>query len=310
MSAWYRGPIYEPKNSRFRPWSVITLISFLVGRLFGRWLRRSKNKESMTGEVMWWSKSKQTSSQVEQTVASKDTALKSEKKAGSWRYYEHDGALRAYANRAMIFAYISAATALLAVGFAAWVRLQPPLVFRVDASGNASMIGQTRPLAASVGAAPGSDTEPNELEKKAFMRLFLERYLNFSADSVNRSWSDALNMMTANLRRATLDAMQKDNIVGKVNDEQITSIFHLRSIEASQADPLSFTAYGTKEIHQVSDHHEAVSKMVGKYHIRLITERRTEENPSGLLIASYGEELIESEKADALAQDTVFTNSK
>lgn len=142
------------------------------------------------------------------------------------------------------------------------------------------------------------------------MRLFLERYLNFSADSVNRSWSDALNMMTANLRRVTLDAMQKDNIVGKVNDEQITSIFHLRSIEASQADPLSFIAYGTKEIHQVSDHHEAVSKMVGKYHIRLITERRTEENPSGLLIASYGEELIESEKADAVAQDTAFTNSK
>lgn len=261
------------------------------------------------GEVMWWSRSKQTSSQSEHTEASKDTALKSEKKARSWRYYEHDGALRAYANRAMVFAYISAATALLAVGFAAWVRLQPPLVFRVDASGNASVIGQGRPVAAA-DTALASGAEPNDLEKKAFMRLFLERYLNFSADSVNRNWADALNMMTANLRRTTLDAMQKDNIVGKVNDEQITSVFHLRAIESSPQDPLSFTAYGTKEIHQVSDHHEAVSKMVGKYHIRLITERRTEENPSGLLIASYGEELIESEKADAVAQDTTFTTSK
>jgi len=258
---------------------------------------------------MWWSKSAQTSSQSGKNEASKGTALKGEKKAGSWRYYEHDGALRAYANRAMVFAYISAATALLAVGFAAWVRLEPPLVFRVDASGNASVIGQSRPVAVA-GAVLASSAEPSDLEKKAFMRLFLERYLNFSADSVNRNWADSLNMMTANLRRATLDAMQKDNIVGKVNDEQITSIFQLRSIEGSQQDPLSFTAYGTKEIHQVSDHHEAVSKMVGKYHIRLITERRTEENPSGLLIAGYGEELIESEKADAVAQDTVFTTPK
>lgn len=40
MSAWYRGPIYEPKDSRFRPWSVTTLVAFLVGRQFGRWLRR------------------------------------------------------------------------------------------------------------------------------------------------------------------------------------------------------------------------------------------------------------------------------
>jgi hypothetical protein len=37
---WYRGPIYEPKDSNFRPWSVTTLVAFLIGRTFGRWLRR------------------------------------------------------------------------------------------------------------------------------------------------------------------------------------------------------------------------------------------------------------------------------
>jgi hypothetical protein len=40
---WERGPIYEPKDSRFRPWNLTTLIAFLVGRFFGR-LFRSRRK--------------------------------------------------------------------------------------------------------------------------------------------------------------------------------------------------------------------------------------------------------------------------
>jgi hypothetical protein len=39
MLPWYRGPIYEPKDSRFRPWSVSTLIAFFIGRFFGRLFR-------------------------------------------------------------------------------------------------------------------------------------------------------------------------------------------------------------------------------------------------------------------------------
>jgi hypothetical protein len=33
------GPIYEPKDSRYRPNSVSTLISFLIFRLIGRAFR-------------------------------------------------------------------------------------------------------------------------------------------------------------------------------------------------------------------------------------------------------------------------------
>jgi hypothetical protein len=48
------------------------------------------------------------------------------------RYYEHDGVLRAYANRAMVLAFLCLPTAMLALAFAAYVRLQPPTVIRVD----------------------------------------------------------------------------------------------------------------------------------------------------------------------------------
>jgi len=48
------------------------------------------------------------------------------------RYYEHDGMLRAYANRAMFLAVLFAMIALGSLGFAIYVRIQPPTVIRVD----------------------------------------------------------------------------------------------------------------------------------------------------------------------------------
>lgn len=219
------------------------------------------------------------------------------------RYYEHDGALRAYSNRAMVLAFLCVPTTLVAVGLAAYVRLQPPTVIRVSESGEAAALGRGPSLAnGPVQVAQGANAEPNDFEKKSFMRLFLEHYLSFSPDNVSRNWAAALNMMTSNLRRATLSAMEKDNTVGRIGDEQITSVFQLRSIEASKDDPLSFTVYGAKDIHRVSDHKETTARLIGKFHIRLISERRTEQNPSGLLIAEFGEEVIEGEQRDAVAQ--------
>jgi hypothetical protein len=225
------------------------------------------------------------------------------------RYYEHDGALRAYANRAMLLAFICVPTALLAVAMAAYVRLQPPTVIRVDSSGTAVVVGDKSGPAKPMLVSQGANAEPSDFEKTAFVRLFLQRYLNFSADSVNRNWADGLNMMTSNLRRSTLAAIEKDNVVGKIQDDQITSVFHMRSLEPAKDDPLSFTAFGVKEVHHVRDHQETSDKLVDEFRIRLITERRSEANPSGLLIAEYGERLIEGERRDAIVQDTSFDKS-
>src|SRR5690348_17033452 len=92
------------------------------------------------------------------------------------RYYEHDGALRAYANRAMLLALLTIPTTLLAVGFAVYVRLQPPTVIRVDENGQAAVLGQSKP---AISVTQGVPAEPTDFEKKAFVRQFLERYLDF-----------------------------------------------------------------------------------------------------------------------------------
>ena len=215
------------------------------------------------------------------------------------RYYEHDGALRAYANRAMVLAFMCIPATLLSLGFAVYVRLQPPTVIRVDETGQATVIGMGRP---AVSVTQGVGSEPTEFEKRAFVRLFLERYLNFSPTNVSRNWADSLNMMTANLRRTAYAGMQKDKFIEKIEDDQTTSEFQLRSLESSKDDPLTYVAFGVKEIHHIHEHNESIDKVVSEFHVRLLVERRSEQNPSGLLIGEYWERAIEGEKRDWVLQ--------
>jgi hypothetical protein len=215
------------------------------------------------------------------------------------RYYEHDGALRAYANRAMILAFLCVPTTMLALGFAVYVRLQPPTVIRVDEKGMAFVVGQAKPV---FSVTQGAESEPSEFEKRAFVRLFLERYLNFAASNVSRNWAESLNMMTANLRRTAYAGMQKENMIGKIQDDQASSEFQLRSLEAGKDDPLIFAAFGVKEIHHVHEHNETVDKVVSEFHVRLVVEKRSEQNPSGLLVGEFWERAIEGEKRDWVLQ--------
>jgi len=215
------------------------------------------------------------------------------------RYYEHDGALRAYANRAMVLAFLCMPTTLLALAFAVYVRLQPPTVIRVDENGQATVVGKVNPV---LSVTQGVGSEPTEFEKRALVRLFLERYLNFAPTNISRNWADSLNMMSANLRRTAFSGMQKDNLIGKIEDDQTSSEFQLRSLEASKEDPLTYTAFGVKEVHHIHEHNETIDKVVSEFHVRLAVEKRSEQNPSGLLIGEYWERSIEGEKRDWVLQ--------
>src|SRR5467141_3899743 len=92
------------------------------------------------------------------------------------KYYEHDGLLRAYANRAMLLALIFAVLALASLGFAIYVRVQPPTVIRVDKDGNASIAGpaRTETVAALKASADTSlGVAPTDLDGRASVRRFL-----------------------------------------------------------------------------------------------------------------------------------------
>src|SRR4029077_9635402 len=226
------------------------------------------------------------------------------------KYYEHDGMLRAYANRAMFLALLFGVVACGSLGFAIYVRIQPPVIIRVDKDGAATVIGArtaTDPtskleLMLSATGAASDSTTPTDLEGRAVLRRFLQHYLSYTPDSVTRNFAESLNMMTANLRKLTMDKLRDNDTVGKIQQDQIISDFRIRSIERSKDAPWSYVVFGVKEVHKMKNGTEVTDRIVGQYSLRLVEERRTEFNPSGLLVADYSEQQMVGERNNSLLQ--------
>jgi len=228
-------------------------------------------------------------------------------------YYEHDGMLRAYANRAMALAVIFGVIAMGSLAFAIYVRLQPPTVIRVDANGEATVVGAaTEPAGArsllSMVSVSSDDTEaaPTGIEGKAAVRRFLKHYLAYTPTTVDKNLAEALNMMTANLRTHTMNRLRDEDTVGKIKDERITSTFEIRSIEPVKDQPWTYVAFGVKEVHRVRNKAESTDRMVARYSVRLVEDRRSENNPSGLLVAEYSERQMVGERDIDLVQESAL----
>ena len=172
------------------------------------------------------------------------------------KYYEHDGQLRAYANRSILMAGLFGVIAFISLLFAIYVRLQPPLVIRVAADGEATVVGG-RPVSGAVtagilkvlAATQSGEVAPTDIEGRAAVRKFLESYLRYTPTSVDKSLADALNMMTQNLRVYCLNQLRDQDLIGKIKDEQITSSFKIRSIEPVPGQLWTYQAFGVKEVH-------------------------------------------------------------
>jgi type IV secretory pathway TrbF-like protein len=225
------------------------------------------------------------------------------------KYYEHDGMLRAYANRAMVLAMLFAAIAMSSLGFAIYVRVQPPTVVRVDQDGNATVLGgsaqQSKPAALSVlSVQAAADTAPSQLEAKAVVRRFLEDYLGYTPATVDQNVAHAVNMMTANLRAYSLGKLRDEDTVGKIKEDRIISQIVIRTIELVKDAPWTYVAFGVKEIHRVRQRVESTDRIVGRYNVRLVQDRRSESNPSGLLVAEFSEQQMVGERDGDLLQQS------
>ncbi len=234
------------------------------------------------------------------------------------KYYEHDGMLRAYANRAMLLALIFGVLALGSLGFAMYVRIQPPTVIRVDKDGNALVVGgshaskmATLSLSADASSADtSSGVAPTDLEGRAVVRQFLRRYLAYTPDSVDRNLAEALNMMTANLRVYSMNKLRDEDTVGKIKNDHMISDFEIRSMEHVKGTPWTYTVFGVKEVHRVKNATEATDQIVGRYNVRLVETARSEMNPSGLLVAEYGEQQMVGEREAGLLQKSALDKDR
>ena len=237
------------------------------------------------------------------------------------RYYEHDGMLRAYANRAMFLAMLFGLITLGALAFAIYVRVQPPTVIRINEKGEATVVGgdvrQDRAIsrlamALSMQASPGPSAStaftptvtPMDLEGKAVVRRFLEHYLAYTPDSAARNFAEALNMMTANLRTYTIGKLRDEDTIGKILANHIITDFRIRSVELANPKSLSYTIFGVKEVHRLINGSELTDRIVARYDLRLVEEERSEFNPSGLLIAEYSERQMVGDRETGLLQES------
>ena len=225
------------------------------------------------------------------------------------KYYEHDGMLRAYANRAMVLAFLFGFIALGSLAFAVYVRLQPPTVIRVDKDGNAGVVGAARvgvPRLFSLSAQAVAEGAPTDLEGRAVVRRFLENYLIYTPDSVDRNFAEALNVMTSNLRSYTLSKLRDDDTEGKVKEDRIISDFRVRSLKHVKNTPWTYMVFGVKEVHRLKNGAEVTDRIVGRYNVRLVEGRRSDVNPSGLLVAEYSEQPMVGDRNSGLVQHSAI----
>ena len=207
-------------------------------------------------------------------------------KTGYTKYFEHDGALRAYANRMMWFGISAVLISFVLALLVFYVRVQPPTVIRIAADGEASVVSGAptprTPLgflnALAAGSSPGE--QPADIEGRAVVRKFLENYLTYTPTTMEKNWADALNMMTHNLRTLTLDQLRDQDIVSKVHDDEITSTFKLRSLEPVKGQPWTYVAFGVKEVHRVHNKAEFTDRLVARYNVRLLQTERSERVPA------------------------------
>jgi len=109
-------------------------------------------------------------------------------------------------------------------------------------------------------------------------------------------------MMTTNLRVFTMNKLRNDDTVGKIKDDHIISDFEIRSIEHVKGTPWTYSVFGVKEVHRVKSGTEVTDQIVGRYNVRLVETARSEVNPSGLLVAEYGEQQMVGDREAGLLQ--------
>jgi hypothetical protein len=236
-------------------------------------------------------------------------------KAQLSKYYEMDGALRAYANRMALLGLICGSLAIASLGLFAYIRLQPPVVIRVDQAGEASVVaGDTvrtdNGLLATIKASASSGdagSAPSDIEGRAVVRKFLMTYLTYTPANVERQYADALNMMTLNFRTLTMDKFRDDDTLGKIKAESITASIKIRSIEPVAGMPWVYQVFAAKEIHRLNSQGiENTEKMVCRYQVRLVYSGRSQFHPTGLLVGEFWEQQMVGENDVSLEQKSTL----
>ncbi len=217
---------------------------------------------------------------------------------GTAPYYDKSGDLRAFANRVVILAGVLVIAVVVLAAIVLVTRSKPPIIIRVGPDGQAIVIspeggvGVSKKTIESVKASEA----PTEIDKRSFVKDFVNSYWGYDEHTLPDHWSKALNMMTRQLEKEVYSKMSAEGTVGTLQASHDKSEVTITSIDSDQADPLVYhilatrvdvTANGAKSYSGV--------KKSEAYTIHLVETDRTIQTPSGLLISGFKRDEISSE---------------
>ena len=226
------------------------------------------------------------------------------------KYYEHDGMLRAYANRAMVlailFAVIAMSSWVLRFMFAfslqpssAWTRRETPPRWAVAQN------RETSRRASSLLSQQRRRLQPN-LRPRPLCAGFLKTIWVTRRQPLIRispcpqhddgKPADIFTRQTSRRRHGWKDQGRPDRFA-----------ILIRTIEPVKNAPWTYVAFGVKEIRRVRNRVESTDRIVGRYNVRLLQDRRSESNPSGLLVAEFAEQQMVGERDGDLLQQSQFS---
>jgi hypothetical protein len=231
------------------------------------------------------------------TLPSKPTTLGRQPK-----YYEADGALRAYATRSLWIAAVAVIAAVVSLIGLIAVRMQKPTLIRELPSGETVIIGADGSLHSALSpsnlAQIANDQAPTDLDKEYWVRTALDSYLNYDEHSLSSNWSHAFNMMTSNLRNQEITQLQKNGLVARYEDQHERSAWKV--IRVVHMSPLVYSVTGDRLVHHITGGQTEVTEdLMETYTVRLTEVDRGRQNPSGLLVADIEYSQLQGDSKEA-----------
>ena len=224
----------------------------------------------------------------------------------SYHYWDFHGQLQARLNLA--FGVITAlALVVIVLGgclFYTFRQIAHPPILKENSDGSVTVanVRVTAAVSSRIRLLPTAEIPPDEVAIKFFLRKFLNRYLSYQPATADASLADAFNMMTLNLRQASMKKMRDEGEFDKIQAQRIVSNFSVIRIDTVNGVNLAYTVLGVREIHHIEDGKETSDRIVAHYNLRLAPVARTERDASGLRVAEFYEEAVMGEQSKELAQ--------
>lgn len=197
-------------------------------------------------------------------------------------YYEAWGGLES-ANRALWVAlWIAATTALLAFVLLRVEMRRPPVVIRVDGSGQAAVM-------------PGADRQPpvGEAEVKNFLTLFERFFVELNAYTYDSDLRLAYAMMTPDFQLKATDMLKREGTIDglKVNLTKTTLVLSELRVARDTPDVFECKVKGYRQVGSFKPD-AAPGEVVFEHDIVLRKVPRSAQAPYGLLVQDFRESVF------------------